>query len=159
MLYSRGLTYVRRHKEVDRNTECGQFFLPVNAPSGRCSPKKGFSSLVYVIVPNTKPHVPHVKQDFRGFSIATLALHKRYTLISQVTAPDTELYFLQPMKLVNTEGSNTRMSLTRTHLVRRLHKLGLGSGIPLAVVGSNPDLLLILAVWNPEQVTWLGVWV
>lgn len=57
-LYSRGLTDMRRQKGVDGNSECGQFFLPVNAPSGRWSPQKGFRSLVYLMVSNTKPHVP-----------------------------------------------------------------------------------------------------
>lgn len=140
------------------NTECGQFLLPVNAPSGRCSPppRKGFSSLVYLRVSNTKPHIPYVKQDFRGwFQELFFALYKR----SAPLRPDFSGHWSPTL---NHNFFNQWNSLTEREAPIFTDSLWWGGSICLDMGAVGLGLcwvqtltLLVLAVWDPEQVTWL----
>lgn len=137
-LYSRGSTDNLETKRgwMGISSECGWFFPPVNAPSGRCSPQKGFSSLVYLIVSNTKPHVWYVKQDFRGFSIVNFCLIQKINSTAPWLLRSLNRNFLNQWSSLTQRVATV---LTSTVLVRRQHALGLGSGGPWVVLGSNPD--------------------
>lgn len=116
-------------------------------PVGDVPPPKGFSSLVYLTVANTKPHAPYVKQDFSEFLTVIFCLPQKINSTAPWFSPVTDRLhwtMISSANEVKTEGSNSshkdslkgRGSL---HLV--LVVVGLGD-----ILGSKPDPVVTCCV-------------